>query len=116
MHDQMSIRNALMYFFYTIDGKYVPGRLAGKFVSAMGGANGNGQSIHAGLLHKICGLLGVSQQLVMREFAFRAMPVFSLSHAGLERSKTAQLTFHGYSYRVSNIHDFAGNIDVVLIG
>ena len=50
----------------------------------------------------------------MRQSTFKTVSVFSFAHSGFERTETAEFAFDANPDRVSDIDDFAGNIDVIL--
>ena len=78
-------------------------RLASELVGAVAGADGDRQGIHAGGFDKRGCLLRVGEQLVVRQLAFRAVPVFFLAVPRLERTQAAQFAFDGDAPRVRQL-------------
>ena len=56
MHHQVRIRDSLMNFLDPVNRENIAGRLAGKFIRTVTGANRNRQRIALGLTNKICSL------------------------------------------------------------
>ena len=59
----------------------------------MAGADGDGQRVDAGLGDEPLGLVGIGQQLIVRQLAFGAVAVFLLAVADLERAEAAEFAF-----------------------
>ena len=93
MHHQMRIRNASVDFLDALNRQNIAGRLTGKFIRTVTGANRNRQRINLGLLDKICGLIRVGQQLAMRHDIVSAVAVFLVALHGFQRAQAAQLAF-----------------------
>ena len=80
----MGVGDALVNGLNAIDRQNVARGLAGEFVRAVAGANGNGQSVELGLFDKVGGLLGVGQQLFAGHGGVGAVAVFLVAFHGFE--------------------------------
>ena len=80
------------------------GGLAGELVSAVAGADGDGQRVQSGGLHELHGLVRIGQ--VAEAIEARAVPVFDAAQA-------ADLAFHRDALGMRQAHHFAGGLDVI---
>ena len=81
----------------------------------MRGAHGDGQSINTRAADKVDSLIGVGQQLIMRQDALSAVAIFSLTHAAFQRAQNAQLALDRDAATMGHFGDTAGDVDIVLI-
>jgi hypothetical protein len=65
VHDQVGVRDARVDLLDALDGEDVAGRRTGELVGAVGGADGDGERVDAGLLDEVGGLFRVGQQLAV---------------------------------------------------
>ena len=115
MHDQMGVGNGRMDRHDAVHGQDVTCGRAGELVSAMAGANGDGQGVHPGLGHKVLGLQRVGQHLLVAEFALGAHTVFFARLAGLQRAQAAQFALHRHAHGVRHFAHLLGHAHVVLV-
>ncbi len=104
-----------MDLFDTLDRQDVAGRRLGELVSAVAGADGDGQGIDLSALDEVGGFFRVGQHLAVIQNTFRTNAVFFTGHAGFQRTQHAQLAFHGNAAGVSERHHATGNVDVVVV-
>ena len=114
MHDQVGVGDARVDFFDAADGQDIPGGLAGEFVSAMAGADGDGQGVKLRGFDKSGGLFGVGEHLAVVEFAHGADAVFFAGFAGFQVAQAAQLAFDGGANGMRHLDHGAGDVDVVV--
>ena len=93
MHDEVRIRQFPMDRLDNVHRQNVAVRLSRKFVSTVRRAAGNGQRVHLGAGDEVDGLIGIREQLVVRQRSFGAVPVFGLAMAAFERAQHAELAF-----------------------
>ena len=62
-------------------------RLVGELVGAVAGADRHRQRVHAGVSHEPLRLVGVGQELVVRQRALGAVAVLLVPRAGLQRAE-----------------------------
>ena len=115
MHHQVGVGNTTVDFHDALNRQDVTGGLARELVSAVAGANGNGQRVQLGALDEVGRLLGVGQQLFARHHGIGAVAVFLVALHGLERAKAAQLAFHRDTELVRHVHHLASDFDVVVV-
>ena len=60
-------------------------------------------------------LVGVGEQLVVRQLALRAVAVLLLAHAGLQGAEHAELALDRDAARVGHLHHLARDVDVVVV-
>ena len=84
VHHQVRVGNALVDLLDALNRQDVASGLARELVSAVAGADGDGQRIQLGALHKICGLLGVGQQLLHGHRRLGAVAIFLVALHGLQ--------------------------------
>ncbi|MDT4778415.1 hypothetical protein FQZ97_106140 [compost metagenome] len=115
VHHQVSVRNALVDFFDTVDGQHVAGRRLGELVGAVAGADGDGQGIHLSAFYEVSGFFRVGQHLAVIQDAFGADAVFFTGHAGFQRTQAAQLAFYRNAAGVSHGYGLLGHTHVVVV-
>ena len=76
MHHEMRIRDPLMDRLDDVHREHVAGGLVREFIGAVRRADGHGKRVHLGRGDEIGRLIRVGQQLLLRELAFGAVPVF----------------------------------------
>jgi hypothetical protein len=103
-------------FLDAVDAQHLAGGLLGELVGAVGGADGDGQGVHVGLLDEVGGFVGVGQQGGMVQHAFGAVAVFLAGLAGFQGTQAAQFAFHGHAAGMGQFHHVAGGVHVVFIG
>ena len=115
MHDEMRVGQLAVDFLDDAHGEDVAVRLAGELVSAVGGAAGDRQRVDLGAGDEIDGLVGVGQQLVVRQRALGAMAVFGLAVTALQRAQHAELAFDRGADPVRHARDTFGDSDIVVV-
>ena len=111
----MGVGQAAVNFLDAAYGQNVAGGLAGEFVGAVAGSDGNGQGVQLGLADKVGRLLGVGQKLVHGHGGVGAVAVFLVALHGFERPQTAELALHRHTDLVRQGHHLAGNLHVVFV-
>src|SRR5690606_41034587 len=87
----------------------------GELVSAVAGADGDGQGVDLGLLHEVGSLFRVGQQLAVIQHAFGTHAIFFTGHAGFQAAQAAQLAFYGYAAGMGEGDSLLGYADVVVV-
>ena len=105
MHHQVDAGQPLVNIDQPLHFERLAGRLAGEFVSAVAGADGDGQRVQTGGLDKIHRLRGIGQ--VAQAVETRAVPVFNAAQA-------ADFAFHGHAFGMRRLDHLAGGLHVVL--
>ena len=115
MHHQVGVGDGFVNLSDAADRQHFAGGLAGEFVGAVAGADGDGQGIHLGLGHEVGGFGWVGQKLAVVEGSFEAMAIFGFALTGFERTQTAQLAFDADADGVGHVDHFLGDSDVVVV-
>ena len=89
--------------------------LARELVGAVRGAHGDGERVDLGLGDEVDGLVGIGEQLVVREHALGAVAVLLLAGAVLERAEHAELALDRDAAEMRHLGDLAGDLDVVVV-
>ena len=116
MHHQVGVGQVLVDFFDAVNAQHIACGLAGEFISAVAGADGDGQRIHAGVFHEAGGIFHAGEHLVVRELAHGAHAIFFAGFAGFEVAQHADFAFYRHAAGVGELHHFAGDFCVVFIG
>ncbi len=116
MHHQVGVGDGLVDLSDAGDGQHLTGWLAGELVSAVAGADGDGEGIHLGLGDEVSSFSRIGQQLIVGEGTLEAVSVLGFTLAGLKGTKATQLTFHTHADGVGHVHHFLGDRNVVLVG
>jgi len=116
VHDEVTVRDVPMDLLDAIHREDVAGRLARKLVGAVAGAHRNGERVDSRSLDEVDGLIRVGEKLIQGKLALRTMPVFLLARSVLEGPEAAELAFDRHAESMGDVHDFAGDRHVVLVG
>ena len=103
MHDEMRVRQPIVNRDEHVHFEHAAIRLLVELVSAVAGADGDGQRVHAGALRKLDSLIGIGDVLQAR--AAGAMAVF---HA----AQHANLAFNGHAALVRVVDHAARHVHV----
>ena len=114
VHHQMGVGDTGVDFLDAFNRQDVASRLAGELVSAVAGANGNGQGVQLGPLDELSGLFRVCQKLFAGHDSIGPVAVFLVALHGLQGAEAAQLTFHRHAQLVGHVDHLAGDFNVVL--
>ena len=87
----MHVRHALVDFLDHVHRQDRAVGLARELVGAVAGAHGDGERIDLGVLDEFHGLVGIGEELVVRQRALGAVAVLRLALAALERAEHAEL-------------------------
>ncbi len=104
-----------MDFLDAVDRQDVAGRLAGKLVGAVRGADGDRQRVALGALHEVSGLGHIGQQHFAGHGAFGAVTIFLVALHGFQRTEHAQFRFHRHADGVRELDHFLRYFHVVVI-
>ena len=88
--------------------------LAGELVGPVARADRHGERIDARRRHEPRRLVGVGEQLIVRELAGGAVAVFGLTLAALQRPQAAELALHRHALPVGERDDLLGDLHVVV--
>ena len=115
MHDQVRVRQPAVNFLDDAHGEGFTIGLAREFVGAVRGAHRDRKRVDLGLGDEVDRLVGVGEQLVVRQHALGAVSVFLLAGAVFERAEAAKFTLDRDATEMRHFGDLAGDVDIVVI-
>ena len=104
MHDKVGVGQSPVDLEEAVHLECFPGGLTGELVSAMAGADGDSERVHASLPNELDRLVGIGE--VAEAIEASAVAVFNAAQA-------ADFAFHGDALGVRRLHDFARRLHIV---
>ena len=113
VHHKMSVRKQSVNLNDSVHGKHIAIRFSAEFVRTVASPDSDRKRVNACSLDKFHRLLGISEELIVRQYTFRTVPVFFLALTRLKRTETAKFAFNGNTVCMCHLDNLPRHLNVV---